>query len=143
MGTIYKEIKKYNLTIPKLFETILKLDQDQQERVLRYAEELIYEDKRTAVRKVCEIPINFSTRNRIYVDNIKDISESGLYIETNKPLLVGDVIYMSFSMQGYDRPFKISGVIVHKNRMGVGVEFKEVRPYIEQMLSALVKRLNC
>ena len=142
MRTINREIKKYNLTIPKLFETILKLDQDQQERVLKYAEELIYEDKRTAVRKMCEIPINYSLRNRIYVDKIKDISENGLYIETNKPSMVGEDIFMSFNMQGYNRPFKISGVIVHKNRMGIGVEFKEVRPYIGQMLNALVKRLK-
>ena len=51
-------------------------------------------------------------------------------------------IYMSFNMHGYDRPFKLKGVIVYRNRMGVGVEFKDVRPYIEQMLGALVNRLK-
>jgi Tfp pilus assembly protein PilZ len=136
------KIKKYNLAISKLFETILKLDQDRQERVLRYAEKLLYEDKRLAVRKACEIPINFCIRNCIYAESIRDISQNGLFIETKKPLAVGDDIYMSFNMQGYDRPFKISGVIVQRNRMGVGVEFKEVRPYIEQMLIALIKRLK-
>jgi Tfp pilus assembly protein PilZ len=136
------EIKKYNLAIPKLFDTILKLDQDRQERVLRYAEKLLYEDKRLVVRKACEIPVNYSTQNRIYVDHIKDISQNGLFIETKKPLVVGDDIYMSFNMKGYDRSFKISGEIVHRNRLGVGVEFGEIRPYIAQMLAALVKRLK-
>lgn len=95
-----------------------------------------------AVRKKCEIPINYASYNRINTDQISNISQSGLFIETNNSLKVGDDIYMSFNMKGYDRPFKLKGVIVYRNRMGVGVEFKDVRPYIEQMLGALVRRLK-
>ena len=139
---LIKKFNKYSLTIPKLFETILKLDQNQQERVLEYAENLLYEDKRVSIRKGCNIPINYATQDRIETDYTANISQSGVFIETNNPLKVGDNIYMSFNMQGYDRPFKLKGVIVYRNRMGVGVEFKDVRPYIEQMLGALVRRLK-
>ena len=125
-----------------MFDTILKLDRDQQERVLNYAEDLLYEDKRVAVRKKCEIPINYASYYRINTGQISNISQSGLFIETNNSLKVGDDIYMSFNMKGYDSPFKLKGVIVYRNRMGVGVEFKDVRPYIEQMLGALVRRLK-
>ena len=125
-----------------MFDTILQLDRDQQERVLNYAEDLLYEDKRVAVRKKCEIPVNYASYHRINTDQISNISQNGLFIETNNPLEVGDDIYMSFNMHGYDRPFKLKGVIVYRNRMGVGVEFKDVRPYIEQMLGALVRRLK-
>jgi hypothetical protein len=45
-------------------------------------------------------------------------------------------------MHGYDRPFKIKGNIVRSNYHGIGVEFKEVKPYIAQMLGALVERIK-
>ena len=139
---LIKKFNKYSLTIPKLFETILKLDQNQQERVLEYAENLLYEDKRVSIRKGCNIPINYATQDRIETDYIANISQSGVFIETNNPLNVGDDIFISFNMQGYDRPFKFKGVVVFRSLLGVGVEFKEARPYIEQMLGTLVNRLK-
>jgi hypothetical protein len=45
-------------------------------------------------------------------------------------------------MQGYDRPFKIRGIVVRSNIRGVGVEFKEIQPYIAQMLGTLVERIK-
>jgi len=45
-------------------------------------------------------------------------------------------------MHGYDRPFKIKGKIVRSNQQGIGVEFKEVKPYIAEMLAALVERIK-
>ncbi|MGI9569353.1 MAG: PilZ domain-containing protein, partial [Desulfobulbia bacterium] len=71
-----------------------------------------------------------------------DISKSGLLIETKRPLNVGEEIVLSFHMQGYDRPFKIKGNIVRSNQQGIGVEFKEVKPYIAEMLGALVERIK-
>jgi Tfp pilus assembly protein PilZ len=134
--------KKYCLTLPKLFDTILKLDKYQQEKVLKYAEDLLYEDKRIAVRKRCNIQINYASQNRIDKDYITNISQSGLFIKTNNPLGISDDIYMSFKMKGYDRPFKVKGIIVYRNRKGVGIEFKDFRPYIEQMLGSLINRLK-
>jgi Tfp pilus assembly protein PilZ len=142
MGSLNNEIKKYNVTIPKLFETILKLNQEQQEKVLKFAEELLVEDKRESIRKPCHIPINYATQKRIYLDHIKDISKSGVFIETRKPLMIGEEIIMSFNMQGYDRSIKIKGEIVHSSRLGVGVEYKEINPYIAQMIGALVERMK-
>ena len=136
------ELKKYNPAILKLFEAILKLDQEQQARLLRYAEELSVQDMRTSVRKICNIPVSFSAQNRINLDPIKNISKGGLFIETTVPLKAGDEILMSFNMQGYDRPLKIKGVVVRINPLGIGVEYNEISPYITEMIDTLVKRLD-
>ena len=141
MAKLNKQIKKYNIIISKLIEIILKLKQEQQLKLLKYAEELLIEDKRSSVRKACEIPINFASQNQIFTDQIKDISKSGLFIETTKPLFVGERVIMSFNMNGYDRPFKIRGEIVHANRLGVGVEYRDISPYIADMIGALVDRI--
>ena len=142
MAKFNRQIKKYNIIISKLIEIILKLKQEHQVKLLKYAEELLIEDKRSSIRKACEIPINFASQNQIFTDHIKDISKSGLFIETTKPLFVGERVIMSFNMNGYDRPFKIRGEIVHTNRLGVGVEYREISPYIADMIGALVDRIQ-
>lgn len=142
MAKLNKQIKKYDITISKLFEIIFKLKQKQKVRLLKYAEEMLIEDKRRSVRKACPIPINFASQNQIFTDQIKDISKSGLFIETNMPLFVGERVIMSFNMNGYDRPFKIKGEIVHANRFGVGVQYREISPYIADMIGTLVDRIK-
>ena len=141
MANLNQQIRKNNIIISKIIKINLKLKQEQQLKLLRYAEELLIEDKRSSSRKACAIPINFASQNRIFTDQIKDISKSGLFIETTKPLIVGERVIMSFNINGYDRPFKIRGEIMHANRLGVGVEFREISPYIADMIGALVDRI--
>ncbi len=74
MGIFNNKFKKYNITIKKLFDAILELNQEQQAQVLIYVEELLAENRRISVRKACKIPISYATQNRIYSDNIADIS---------------------------------------------------------------------
>ena len=142
MSIFNKKFKKYNVTLKKLFDAILNLSHEQQTQVMVFVEQLLAENKRISVRKACDIPISYATQNRIYSDNIADISKSGLFIETMMPLNVGEEVLLSFSMHGYDRPFKIKGDIVRSNQNGIGVEFKEIKPYIAEMLGALVERIK-
>ena len=142
MGKLSMQLKKYNVNISKLVEIIIKLKQEQQVKLFKYAKELLYEDKRGAVRKACQILINFASQYQIFTDHIKDISKTGLFIETKKPLFVGERIIMSFNMNGYDRPFKIKGEVVHANRFGVGIEYKGISPYVADMIGSLVERIE-
>jgi len=94
-------------------------------------------------KKHPECPLyNHNNCKQVYSSKICAISQSGLFIETNKPLFVGERVIMSFNMNGYDRPFKIRGEIVHANRLGVGVEYRETSPYITDMIDTLVGRIN-
>ena len=140
MSRLNNQIKKYNVTIPKLFESILKLNQEQQEKVLKYTEELLFEDKRMGVRKACNIAVSYATRNQISAGQIKNISKTGIFIETHQPLIIGEEIMMSFNIQGYDRPIKIKGEIVYANPIGVGVVYKDISQYIAEMIDSLIIR---
>ena len=135
-------IAKYDLIIKNLFDAILSLNKEQQMQVLSYVEDLIVENKREYVRKQCDIRVTYAALNRIYSDNITNISKNGLFIETGRSLNIGEIIPLSFNMKGYDRPFKIRGIVVRSNLSGVGLEFKEIRPYIAQMLGSLVDRMK-
>ena len=134
--------KKYNVVISKLFQVVINLGEEQQEALLRHAEELLVKEKRYGIRKSCSIPINYAAYDRVYSNHIKNISSNGLFIETQRPLLVGDEIVMTFRLDGFDKPFKIRGEIAHATRSGVGVEFKDISPYIEEMLQTVIKRMK-
>jgi Tfp pilus assembly protein PilZ len=141
MNNSNKGMRKYNLIISKLIEVVFQLGRDKQLKLLQYAEQLLIEDQRVSSRKTCHIPVNYASHDRIYSSFIHDISASGIYITTEKPLLVGEDIVVSFSIEGYDRPFKIKGKIVRTDQKGVGIEYKDVSHYVEEMLELLVKRM--
>jgi len=142
MNAEEKATKKYNVVLSKLFQVVINLGEEQQEALLRHAEELLVKDKRSGIRRSCNIPINYAAYDRVYSNHIKNISPKGLFIETQRPLLVGDEIIMTFRLEGFDKPLKVRGEIAHATRFGVGVEFKNISPYIEEMLGNVIKRMK-
>lgn len=135
-------LKKYNVVIPKLFQIILNLSEDKQSLLLQYAEELLVKERRSFIRKSCSIPVSYATYDRVYTNTIKNISQKGVFIETRRPLFVGEELLLSFSMAGIEKPLKVKGEIVQVNRSGIGVEFKNMSPYVEEMLATLIGRMK-
>ena len=135
-------IKKYNVVIPKLFQIILNLPEEKQLALLQYAEDLLIKERRAFIRKTCSIPVSYATYDRVYSNIIKNISQKGVFIETKRPLFVGEELILSFSMSGFSKPFKVKGEIVQVTRTGIGVEFKKMSPYIEEMMATLINRMK-
>ena len=135
-------LKKYNVVIPKLFQIILNLPEEKQLALLQHAEELLVKERRAFIRKSCSIPVSYATYDRVYSNTIKNISQRGVFIETQRPLFVGEELVMSFSMPGFGKPLKVKGEIVQVSRSGIGVEFKNVSPYIEEMIAKLISRMK-
>ena len=136
------DVRKYNVVIPKLFQLVLNLSEEKQSALLKYAEDLLTVEKRAYIRKSCSIPVSFATYDRVYTDTIKNISQRGVFIETQHPLFVGEEIILTFSITGFDKSLKIKGEIVQVNRNGIGIEFKDMSPYIEEMLATLIDRMK-
>ena len=135
-------LKKYNVVIPKLFQIILNLPEEKQLALLQHAEELLVKERRAFVRKSCSIPVSYATYDRVYSNIIKNISQKGVFIETQRPLFVGEELILSFSMPGFGKPLKVKGEIVQVSRIGIGVEFKNMSPYIEEMVATLINRMK-
>ena len=135
-------LKKYNVVIPKLFQIILNLPEEKQVALLQHAEELLVKERRAFIRKSCSIPVSYATYDRVYSNTIKNISQKGVFIETQRPLFVGEELLMSFSMKGFGKPLKVKGEIVQVSRSGIGVEFKSMSPYVEEMIAKLINRMK-
>ena len=135
-------LKKYNVVIPKLFQIILNLPEEKQLALLQHAEELLVKERRAFIRKSCSIPVSYATYDRVYSNTIKNISQRGVFIETQRPLFVGEELTLSFSMPGFGKPLKVKGEIVQVSRSGIGVEFKNMSPYVEEMIAKLINRMK-
>ena len=135
-------LKKYNVVIPKLFQIILNLPEEKQLALLQYAEDLLVKERRAFIRKKCTIPVSYATYDRVYSNTIKNISQKGVFIETQRPLFVGEELVMSFTIAGFGKPLKVKGEIVQVSRDGIGVEFKNMSPYVEEMIATLISRMK-
>ena len=135
-------LKKYNVVIPKLFQIILNLPEEKQLILLQYAEELLIKERRAFIRKKCSIPVSYATYDRVYSNIIKNISQKGVFIETQRPLFVGEELILSLTVVGFGAPLKIKGEIVQVSRNGIGVEFKNMSPYVKEMLGTLIERIK-
>ena len=142
MSISEKELKKYNTLIYKLFNIVLNLNEKQQQILLQHAEELFLQEKREHIRKAVKIPVYYATYDRVYSNYIKNISQNGLFIETQRPLFVGEEILMTFRLKGFDKPVKIKGEVAHATRAGIGVEFKNTSPYLMQIIGLLIDRME-
>jgi Tfp pilus assembly protein PilZ len=142
MRTPENSLKKYNVVIPKLFQIILNLPEEKQHLLLQYAEELLIKERRAFIRKKCLIPVSYATYDRVYSNVIKNISQKGVFIETQRPLFVGEELILSFSIAGFGSPLKVKGEIVQVSRSGIGVEFKNMSPYVREMLGTLLDKMK-
>lgn len=137
-----KEFKKYNVAIPRLFEVILGMNEEQQAELLRYADKLIKNDRRGFRRKSCHVSVNFATFDRTHRGYIKNISHTGAFIATKAPIIVGEEILMIFNTQENENPVKVKGEIVHATRWGIGVEFKSIDSEIEDAIWYFISQIE-
>ena len=132
-----QKVKQYNVTISELIKLIFNLNEENQEALLKKGRELLSKEGR-APRKSCEIPVKYKTFDRIYSDRIMNISQSGVFIETRRPIFVGEEISMGFKINGLNKTIKIKGEVVQASNRGVGIEFKNVDPTISQVMPAIL-----
>lgn len=142
MGISGNAMKRYNTAILKLFEIILSLDENQQNKLIGCAESLFLKEKRNHNRKSCQIPIYYATENRVFSSYIKNISQSGLLIETRKSLPPGEEILMTFRLEGLRKPIKIRGQIAHSGSSGIGVKFIGINRKTEKVIGVLIDKIK-
>ena len=88
------------------------------------------EEKRKHPRRKTFIHVNCSGKRCAFTDFIQNISDGGLYIETQMPLFVNQELSMCFSPQHSEKPIKIIGKIVRIDSKGIGVQLHELLPAV-------------
>jgi hypothetical protein len=83
-------------------------------------------EKRKHPREKIFTHIDCSGNKCAFTDFIQNISDSGLYIETQMPLFTDQELSMNFSPPGAKDPIKIIGKVVRVDSRGIGVQFDEL-----------------
>jgi Tfp pilus assembly protein PilZ len=142
MSAQEKTEKNINAIISELFRIVIELNQEQQKEVLDHAEQLLVKDKRENIRRSCDISANYAANDRVYSNQITNISANGLFIETRRPLSMGEEVILAFNLEGFDQSLKLRGKIARANHAGIGVAFKNISPHIEEMIRVIVNRMK-
>ena len=133
------KLKKYNVAIARLWEVILSMSEEQQEKILQQAEDLLKGDRRVFARKSCHLQVDFAASDRTHKGYIKNISRHGIFIAAKAPVIIGEEVLMIFKVDRNSKAIKLRGEIAHATRWGLGVEFTEKGPQFEQTISELLK----
>lgn len=142
MNAQEKRTKKINATISNLFQIVIQLEEEQQKELLDHADQLLVKERRQNLRKSCNIPINYASSDRVYSNQISNISANGLFIDTNQPIMTDNDLIMTFRLEGFAKSLKIRGKIARTTEKGVGVEFKNISPHVEDMIRYIVKHMK-
>ena len=126
----------------KLFNLILTLNPEEQRFLLKNIEKFIFKEKRTFARKVCRIPVRYFYNERVYNNFIINLSRDGCFIETQKPLSIGEKFLMNIQLDGDAESIRIKGEVANANRMGMGIEFEKASRNLLEKLGNLLYNIN-
>jgi hypothetical protein len=132
------KLQKYNIYLKTLFNLILSLNSEEQRFLLKKIEKLNLKEKRAYPRKVCRIPVRYFYNKRIFNNFIVNIGLGGCFIETQKPLSVGQKFLMDIQSDDDAKPIRIIGEVTNANRKGMGIEFIKVNGNILGRLGNLL-----
>jgi hypothetical protein len=79
-------------------------------------------EKRRHPRMPCSAPIEYTARDRTFRNLSRDISTSGLFVETWDAFSVGETIAMALPLEKQE-PIQLTGKVVRIDKQGIGIEF--------------------
>lgn len=111
----------------KLVKIIIEMPEEKRIALLNQIEHSFIEKdesvKRIEPRRNYDKPIYFDFENYTYEGIIKDISASGIFIETKELFQVGQMIMMNIPDVSGARHVRVAGEIARVKPEGIGVKF--------------------
>ena len=145
--TLLKQLLKGNLT-PTLYRLIGKMTEYQQATLLEQLREqplksISLEETEIALRshnrKSCMLSIDYKVGERNFEGFMLDISPAGAFIETSEPFTAGQQINISFSLPNNPGQLKVTGEILWKGMLGIGVKFDDIAPDQIELINAFME----
>lgn len=131
-----QEVDKNEVTI-RLIELILDMPDTDQFDLLKDLEDnhfgekkeasnkkhIPYEEMREHPRKTSLIAVDCTTHDVCFTNFIQDISNGGVFIETNAHFYVGQQLKMNFSLPKIEGSIAVEGKVLRVDSQGIGVKF--------------------
>jgi len=130
-----------SLMIARIFVLINQLKKETLLQRLHKFDHMDFRWVREFPRLSCFLSVDFATKEKAYRSCIRDISASGVFIETSDIFAIGQEIALCFILTEADEtlPFRIKGAVTRIYPDGIGVQYKNMTKYQQEILNALLK----
>lgn len=113
--------KKKLITV--LVSSISKAKRSKLLEVLEKRQQNKLAEKRDHPRISSLIAVDCSTHDSSFINFIQDISNGGVFIETDAPFYISQEIIMNFSLPKEKNSITVKGKVVRVDSKGIGVKF--------------------
>jgi CheY-like chemotaxis protein/Tfp pilus assembly protein PilZ len=86
----------------------------------------------------CLVAVDYDTNDWTYQSLLRDISLGGAYVETAKPMTVGQRIILTLSTHRPEGNCTVKGVVVRTDARGVGIQFDDLSLKQRQVIQGII-----
>jgi hypothetical protein len=132
------------IIIARLFVLINQLDKDALLQRLRTFQHPDFRWVREYPRLSCYLLVDFASQGKAYRSCIRDISASGVFIETMDLFTPGQEIALCFTLPESNEmlPFKLKGKVTRVLSDGIGVQYENMTEYQRDIISVLIHKVE-
>jgi len=123
------------MLIDEIIKRIHSLTHEQQKDVMEYLKSLQKDGQRRYSRLSTRFRIDaVIDDNKVVQTDTRDISASGVFINTNMQFKTGKSAIVVVSMPKRNSPMRLHGKITRIEKSGMAIKFDNVSPYFEKIL---------
>jgi Tfp pilus assembly protein PilZ len=132
------------MIIARIFILIKQLDRDTLLQRLRHFKHPDFRWVREYPRLPCYIQVDFATGGKAYRSCIRDISASGVFIETGDSFKLGQDVALCFTLPESDDmlAFKLKGKVTRLYPDGIGVQYINMSNYQRDIINTLIDKTH-
>ncbi len=143
---LYNKPTEKNDVIDRLVELIYKMPRDEQISLLNKLEHYQLGEPNYRTRKYersqCVISVDYESLDEAFKDYIRDISPSGIFMESEETFTLGEEIVLSINFSDSGNPFRIPTEVVRTTSEGIGLKFKFKSQVQEAIITSLIDNLK-
>jgi len=109
-------------TIEKIARLALELPESQKQQLLAMISHW-KKNRRKAQREKYSETMNFSSEGRAYYGHARDISATGVFIESKGDFQIGEHVQLVLDFISASNPVKIGGTVMRIEAGGIGIQF--------------------
>ncbi len=94
---------------------------------------------RSHTRKSCMISTDYVVESRNFEGFMLDINPAGAFIETSEAFTAGQQIQLAFSLPNNPGQMNVSGEILWKGKLGIGLKFKDLSRQQIDLITAFIE----
>jgi Tfp pilus assembly protein PilZ len=142
----YNKPTEKNDVIDRLVELIYKMPRDEQISLLNKLEHYQLGKPNYRTRKYERsqyvISVDYETLDEAFKNYIRDISPSGIFMESEETFTLGEEIVLSINFSDSGNPFRIPTEVVRTTSEGIGLKFKFKSQVQEAIITSLIDNLK-